>query len=88
MKTALILGVGGGIGHHLLKKPATKGYWVRAVDLKKPKYEKKSANDFIVIDLSIDSFTQSIIYRKFDEVYQHAENMVGGQASYLLEKMR
>ena len=37
-KTALVLGGGGFIGSHLAKKLKSEGYWVRAVDIKRPKY--------------------------------------------------
>ena len=38
MKTALVLGGGGFIGSHLVKRLKSEGYWVRAVDLKYPEF--------------------------------------------------
>lgn len=35
MKRALVCGAGGFIGHHLVKRLKSKGYWVRGVDIKK-----------------------------------------------------
>ena len=34
MKTALVLGAGGFIGSHMVKRLRADGYWVRGVDLK------------------------------------------------------
>jgi GDP-D-mannose 3', 5'-epimerase len=34
----LVTGAGGFIGHHLVKYLVGKGYWVRAVDIKRPEY--------------------------------------------------
>ena len=35
-KTALVLGAGGFIGSHMVKRLRAEGYWVRGVDLKRP----------------------------------------------------
>jgi len=51
MKTALVLGAGGFIGSHLVKKLKEEGYWVRGVDLKYPEYETSVADDFLRYDL-------------------------------------
>jgi len=51
MKTALVLGAGGFIGSHLVKKLKEEGYWVRGVDLKYPEYETTVADDFLIYDL-------------------------------------
>ena len=37
-KTALVLGAGGFIGSHLVKKLKSEGYWVFGVDLKYPEF--------------------------------------------------
>ena len=37
-KTALVLGAGGFIGSHMVKRLKSEGYWVRGVDLKYPEY--------------------------------------------------
>ena len=34
-KTALVLGAGGFIGSHMVKRLRAEGYWVRGVDLKR-----------------------------------------------------
>lgn len=51
MKTALVLGAGGFIGSHLVKKLKEEGYWVRGVDLKKPEHWETKADDFVIYDL-------------------------------------
>ena len=35
-KTALVLGAGGLIGTHMVKRLRSEGYWVRGVDVKRP----------------------------------------------------
>ena len=37
MKLALVCGAGGFIGAHLVKRLKREGYWVRGVDIKRPK---------------------------------------------------
>ena len=50
-KTALVLGAGGFIGSHMVKRLREEGYWVRGVDLKYPEFSKTEANEFICGDL-------------------------------------
>jgi GDP-D-mannose 3', 5'-epimerase len=50
-KTALVLGAGGFIGSHMVKRLRSEGYWVRGVDLKRPEYSTSEANEFIQGDL-------------------------------------
>jgi len=51
MKTALVLGAGGFIGSHLVKRLKKEGFWVRGVDLKRPEFELTFADDFLTYDL-------------------------------------
>jgi GDP-D-mannose 3',5'-epimerase len=51
MKTALVLGAGGFIGSHLVRKLKEEGFWVRGVDLKYPEFSKTAADDFVIGDL-------------------------------------
>jgi nucleoside-diphosphate-sugar epimerase len=51
MKTALVLGAGGFIGSHLVKRLKEEGFWVRGVDLKLSEFEPTAADDFIIGDL-------------------------------------
>jgi GDP-D-mannose 3',5'-epimerase len=50
-KTALVLGAGGFIGSHMVKRLKADGYWVRGVDLKYPEFSKTEADEFIIADL-------------------------------------
>jgi len=52
MKTALVLGAGGFIGSHMVKRLRADGYWVRGVDLKYPEFSETEANEFICMDLT------------------------------------
>jgi len=51
MKTALVLGAGGFIGSHMVKRLKGDGYWVRGVDLKYPDFSMSEADEFIIRDL-------------------------------------
>ena len=77
MKKALVLGAGGFIGHHLVKRLKDEGYWVRGVDLKYPEFSETRADDFIIGDLRDPYFVRYVIDTKFDEVYQLAADMGG-----------
>jgi len=80
-KTVLVCGAGGFIGSHLVKKLKAEGCWVRGVDLKCPEFSETQADDFLIGDLRSQSVVQSVIDRKFDEVYQLAADM--GGAGYI-----
>ncbi|KMQ52942.1 UDP-glucose 4-epimerase [Chitinispirillum alkaliphilum] len=79
--TALVLGAGGFIGSHLVKRLKREGYWVRGVDLKHPEFSQTAADDFVIGDLREDSVCKEILDRPFDEVYQLAADM--GGAGYI-----
>jgi nucleoside-diphosphate-sugar epimerase len=81
MRTALVCGAGGFIGHHLVRRLKHEGYWVRGVDLKFPRFSESDADDFVVGDLRTQSFVERVIDRRFDEVYQLAADM--GGAGYI-----
>ena len=92
MKTALVLGAGGFIGSHLVKKLKSEGFWVRGVDLKYPEHWETVADDFIIGDLKDPQVVSRIMFapnqrslndkeNSFDEVYQLAADM--GGAGYI-----
>ena len=60
-KTALVLGAGGFIGSHMVKRLRQEGYWVRGVDLKHPEYCASHANEFIVGDLRDTRFVSRCV---------------------------
>lgn len=51
MKKVLVLGAGGFIGSHIVKRLKQEGNWVRGVDLKHPEFSKTEADHFIIADL-------------------------------------
>ncbi|AKM11291.1 NAD-dependent epimerase/dehydratase family protein [Croceicoccus naphthovorans] len=81
MKSALVLGAGGFIGGHLVKRLKREGFWVRGVDLKFHEYAETEADDFVIGDLRDQAFCRTVIDRRFDEVYQLAADM--GGAGYI-----
>ena len=60
-KTALVLGAGGFIGSHMVKRLRQEGYWVRGVDLKYPEFSSHQTNEFIVGDLRDERFVARCI---------------------------
>jgi nucleoside-diphosphate-sugar epimerase len=60
-KTALVLGAGGFIGSHMVKRLRSEGYWVRGVDLKRPEFSDTEANEFIQGDLRDVDFVRRCI---------------------------
>jgi nucleoside-diphosphate-sugar epimerase len=92
MKTALVLGAGGFIGSHLVKRLKEEGYWVRGVDLKLPEYLASKADEFVIGDLRDPKVVSRTMFapqqsnmngddNSFDEVYQLAADM--GGAGYI-----
>ena len=81
MKAALVLGAGGFIGGHLVKRLKREGFWVRGVDLKFNEYAETEADDFIIADLREQDNVRAVIDRRFDELYQLAADM--GGAGYI-----
>ena len=67
MKTALVLGGGGFIGHAMVKRLKSEGYWVRAVDLKQPEFSDSPANEFIQGDLRDRSFVKRVLEYKGEQ---------------------
>ena len=59
-KTALVLGAGGFIGSHMVKRLRSEGYWVRGVDLKRPEFSETEANEFIQGDLRDVDFVRGL----------------------------
>jgi GDP-D-mannose 3',5'-epimerase len=76
-KKALVLGAGGFIGSHLVKRLKKEGFWVRGVDLHYPSFSKTEADEFVVGDLRDLGLCQRVIDRPFDEIYQLAADMGG-----------
>ncbi len=63
-KTALVLGAGGFIGSHMVRRLKEDGYWVRGVDLKRPEFSETEADEFIVGDLTDQLFVERVVVFK------------------------
>ena len=81
VRTALVLGAGGFIGSHLVRRLKKEGYFVRAVDLKMPEFAPTAADEFVLGDLREQRLVRQVIDARFDEVYQLAADM--GGAGYI-----
>lgn len=86
MKRALVLGAGGFIGSHMVKRLKSEGFWVRGVDLKLPEYSATAADEFLILDLrlrenAMKSLKLASLDDTFDHVYQYAADM--GGAGYI-----
>ena len=66
VKKALVLGAGGFIGSHMVKRLKADGYWVRGVDLKYPEFSDTEADEFVCGDLTDASFTKRVLEYKGD----------------------
>lgn len=72
-KRALVIGAGGFIGHNLVDRLKSEGWYIHGLDLKHPSYEKTSADTFEIDDAATCEFQLN----KFDRVYQLAADMGG-----------
>ena len=82
MKKALVLGAGGFIGSHMVKRLKSEGYWVRGVDLKNPEFSASVADNFVIGDLRNPALVNQVLSLDdpdlaFNEVYQFAADMGG-----------
>jgi len=89
MKTALVLGGTGTIGHQLCKRLRQLGYWVRCVDRKVSGYASDHNGDsFIKGDLRDGDFVNYVFKHDMDEPFDltFALNAEMGGASYIFSK--
>ena len=80
MREVLVLGAGGFIGSHMVKRLKKEGYWVRGVDLKHPEFSPTQADDFIIGDLRDPDLVKKVLRApggNFQQVYQFAADMGG-----------
>ena len=63
-RKALVLGAGGFIGSHMVKRLKSEGYWVRGVDLKRPEFSSTYADEFIQGDLREADFVRRCLEYK------------------------
>jgi len=74
---ALVLGAGGFIGSHLVKRLKSDGFTVIAADLKYPEFSPSAADEFVIGDLRNSETMERLMMRKYDEIYQLAADMGG-----------
>lgn len=82
VKSALVLGAGGFIGSHMVRRLKSEGYWVRGVDLKGPEFSQTEADELSLLDLRDPKAVSDCIVPKapglvFNEIYQFAADMGG-----------
>ncbi len=77
MKKAVVLGAGGFIGSHMVKRLKKEGFEVVGVDLKKPEFSDSKADLFVVGDLRDPELVAKVIGSNVDELYQFAADMGG-----------
>ena len=66
-RTALVLGAGGFIGSHMVKRLKSEGYWVRGVDLNYPEFSATHADEFVTGDLRDVDFVRKVLEFKGDQ---------------------
>jgi nucleoside-diphosphate-sugar epimerase len=81
MKKIVVLGAGGFIGSHLVKRLKKEGHFVIGADLKYPDFSETVADVFLIGDLRDYSFVNHVIENNTDELYQLAADM--GGAGYI-----
>ena len=66
-RTALVLGAGGFIGSHMVKRLKSEGYWVRGVDLNFPEFTSTHADEFVTGDLRDVDFVRKVLEFKGEQ---------------------
>ncbi len=77
MKKAIVLGAGGFIGSHMVKRLKKEGFYVIGVDLKYPEFSETHADQFVIGDLRDPKLVEQVIKNDIDELYQFAADMGG-----------
>lgn len=77
MKKTVVLGAGGFIGTHLVRRLKREGCYVVGADLKRPDFCDSEADEFVIGDLREYDFVSRVIPDNVDEVYQLAADMGG-----------
>ncbi len=81
-RKALVMGAGGFIGHHMVNRLKSEGYWVIGIDLKQPQFQPSAADQFLVEDCSSRNLLYKLLVEhRFAEIYQFAADM--GGAGYI-----
>ena len=80
MKKCLVLGAGGFIGSHMVKRLKEEGAFVRGVDLKYPDFSMSVADEFVTGDLRDVDFVRRVIQYKGEQ-----GNFFNSVPNYLIE---
>ena len=80
MKKCLVLGAGGFIGSHMVKRLKAEGAFVRGVDLKYPDFSMSVADEFVTGDLRDVDFVRRVIQYKGEQ-----GNFFNSVPNYLIE---
>ena len=80
MKKCLVLGAGGFIGSHMVRRLKSEGAFVRGVDLKEPDFSKSAADEFVTGDLRDVDFVRRVIQYKGEQ-----GNFYNSIPNYLIE---
>ena len=80
MKKCLVLGAGGFIGSHMVKRLKSEGAWVRGVDVKHPDFSASAADEFIIGDLRDVDVVRRVIEYKGEQ-----GNFYNSVPNYLIE---
>ena len=80
MKKCLVLGAGGFIGSHMVRRLKKEGAFVRGVDLKEPDFSKSVADEFVTGDLRDVDFVRRVIQYKGEQ-----GNFYNPVPNYLIE---
>jgi len=81
MKKIIVLGAGGFIGSHLVRKLKLMGNYVTGIDVKLPEFSATEADEFCKLDATNYQDLNKCIAEDTDEVYQLAADM--GGAGYI-----
>jgi nucleoside-diphosphate-sugar epimerase len=76
MKTALVLGAGGFVGSHLVRRLKLEGYWVRGVDLKYPEFSESEADQFLIYDLRDPRNVEAVMRLEYKKAFDSTDVML------------
>jgi len=91
MRTIVVTGAGGFIGHHMVKylKESTPDIRVAGIDIKRPEFEESPADDFLIWDLRkwdlYGQGTHGIVAGDIEQIYHFAADM--GGIGYITSKL-